>query len=536
MKRWQQITLAIVVLLLIVVVSLPAFLNVNAFRPHLEKQLTASLGRQVKLGKLSLSPLSGRLVANDLSVADDPAFSIVPFLTAIQLQIGIEMKSLIFSHQLRIRSFVLVNPQIHIVRGSHGVWNFSNLGSAAQSSPASTPLATDFAYITVGVFTIRDGQARVESSYEPGQKWIYNHLDLTVSGFSASRPFPFTASATIPGDCSVSATGSAGPLNQLDTATTPFDAQLTIKKFDPIIAGFLDPAVGLSLLADVDAHAKSDGSVLSSNGTVHIQRLQLHKGGTPVPNPVNLNYTLTHTLKDNTGEVREATLTTGKVALHVSGTDQLLPDGPKLNLKLAGQSMPIDELQSLLNAAGVRLPHGSVMKGGTMTVALSVVGPAKSPVVSGPVELENTHLVGFNLGERISGIAAMGGVKTGDTTSIEHLRMNLHATDALIKVEDLNAVIGAIGVLTGHGTITPPGVLDFQLHAQLTSAQGFGKVGAGLLSKLNFGSKPKEEKAEAKGVPLTVTGTPDEPVITADMKGILNGDKNAILGVFGKKK
>jgi AsmA protein len=536
MKRWQHIVLAILVLLLILALGLPAFLNVNALRPRLESQLTSSLGRQVKLGALRLSPLHGRLVAVDLSVADDPAFSATPFLTALELQIGIELKSLVFSHQLRIRNFVVVKPQIHIVRGPKGTWNFSNLARNSETTTAGTPLASEIPDITVGVFTVRDARAVVESSYQAGQKWTYDHLDLTVNGFRASEQFPFTASATLPGDCTMEAAGTAGPINTQDTATTPFDAQISLKQLDPIVAGFLDPAVGLSLRANIDAHAKSDGVVLSSKGSVHIERLTLHKGGIPTPSPVDLAYTLTHTLKDNTGEVREATLTTGKVILHVSGKDQLLPEGPRLNLKLAGQAMPIDELQSLLDSAGVRLPHGSVMKGGGMTIALSVVGPAKAPVISGPVELDNTRLVGFNLGERISGIAALSGVKTGDTTNIEKMRMNLHSIDALIKVEDLYAVIPAIGELTGHGTVTPPGILEFKLHAQIKSAQGFGKVGVGLLSKLNFGSKPKEEKAEAKGVPLTITGTAEEPVITADVKGILNGDKNAILGVFGKKK
>jgi hypothetical protein len=40
----------------------------------------------------------------------------------------------------------------------------------------------------------------------------------------------------------------------------------------------------------------------------------------------------------------------------------------------------------------------------------------------------------------------------------------------------------------------------------------------------------------SKGVPLLVTGTPDEPVITADVSGLLHGNKEAFLAHFAKKK
>jgi AsmA protein len=78
--------LAMAGLIVVVAASLPVFVNANTFRPTIEKQLSTTLGRQVKLGDLKLPPFSGSLVAKDVSVADDPNFSAAPFLTAKEVR------------------------------------------------------------------------------------------------------------------------------------------------------------------------------------------------------------------------------------------------------------------------------------------------------------------------------------------------------------------------------------------------------------------------------------------------------------------
>src|SRR5215471_16669472 len=87
---------SILALILIAVLSVPLFLNADSFRNNIESALTNSLGRKVTLGKLDISPLSGSLIANNATVADDPAFSAEPFLQASRVRIGVEMLPLIF--------------------------------------------------------------------------------------------------------------------------------------------------------------------------------------------------------------------------------------------------------------------------------------------------------------------------------------------------------------------------------------------------------------------------------------------------------
>src|ERR1035437_8244645 len=112
MKLWAKIFVGFLMILVAAIAAIPFLVDANTFRPTFEARLSAGLGRPVKLGNLRLSILSGSLVANNLSIADDPAFSATPLLSAREVRIGVDMKPLILHRQLHVRSFELEAPQI----------------------------------------------------------------------------------------------------------------------------------------------------------------------------------------------------------------------------------------------------------------------------------------------------------------------------------------------------------------------------------------------------------------------------------------
>lgn len=75
MSRFIRVGAIVVGILVGVMLVLPFFVDVNAFRPKLESELSTALERQVKVGNLSLSIFSGSVKADNISIADDPAFS-----------------------------------------------------------------------------------------------------------------------------------------------------------------------------------------------------------------------------------------------------------------------------------------------------------------------------------------------------------------------------------------------------------------------------------------------------------------------------
>ena len=118
----------------------------------------------------------------------------------------------------------------------------------------------------------------------------------------------------------------------------------------------------------------------------------------------------------------------------------------------------------------------------------------------------------------------------------EMLQTHLRITNGGVRAERIFAVIPALGEVTGEGTVSPASALDFHLTARVTTAQGLGKAGVGLLTKLNASGSSSKKSEAVKGVPILVTGTANELVITADVQGLLHRDKEAFLSHFKKKQ
>ena len=109
MKRALKIIGIILGVLILALIALPFGLNVNTFRPRLESELSSALGRKVTVGTMGLSLFAGSLSADDIAIADDPAFGSDPFVRAKSLKVGVELRPLIFSKVLNITDLTLTS-------------------------------------------------------------------------------------------------------------------------------------------------------------------------------------------------------------------------------------------------------------------------------------------------------------------------------------------------------------------------------------------------------------------------------------------
>ncbi len=254
-KTTRGILLAVVglvVLLVLVVLALPLFLNTSSFQQRIVRSASAALGRQVTVENLKLSVLSGGLLAHGVTIADDPAFSSQPFLQAQQVTVHVALWPLITRKDVQVSGFVLESPKVSLLRDAAGVWNYSSLGrSANQPAARSAETESTFPNLTVGEIKITDGQVTVSTQPGPGtgeaaESHVYEQVALDVTNFGFAKSFPFTASVHLPGEGTVTAKGTAGPMNQADAANTPFTLQLDAKHIDPLAAGFVDASSGIS--------------------------------------------------------------------------------------------------------------------------------------------------------------------------------------------------------------------------------------------------------------------------------------------------
>ena len=107
---------------------------------------------------------------------------------------------------------------------------------------------------------------------------------------------------------------------------------------------------------------------------------------------------VTHSLSDNTGQLLDAAFQTGTLSAHLNGTYTMKPGSIAVDLKLAGDKLTVDELQSLLPVVGVKPPN--VPQSGTLTTHITIVGPLQALVIGGAVEFANIRLPGFKPGSQ----------------------------------------------------------------------------------------------------------------------------------------
>ncbi len=413
MKSWMKVAIGIVVLFVVVVVVVPFFVNADAFRPKIESELTSALGRNVTIGHIGFSLLSGSLVAKEIAIADDAAYSKAPFLTAKELRIGVEVGALLFHHTLAITNFTVESPSIQVIRAKDGKWNFASLaGSSAQSTPAAQAGAVPA--LTVGELRIKDGTIAASTLAQPGPPFVFKDVNLTVKNFSFAGAFPVELALKMPGGEKITVAGTA----RLDGKT---------------------PAV--------DLHATT-------------------------PN------------------------------------------------------LPVDELEDLLPVAGVTLPSGSRLKGGTLNAKLAVTGPVDAMTITGPIELDNSVLEGFDLGGRIQGMNPISGGNGG--TEIKKLYAEVNNSLRGTRLNNIDAEVPRIGSATGEGTVSPSNDLDFHLSAKIAALSAVGSGVEKLLGK-GQGAQPATQTGGG-GIPVTVTGNASNPQIHAEVGKVF---ENAAKGLGG---
>ena len=349
-KQWVRIVLIVVAVVVLAAILVPLFVNADTFRPTVQERLSSALGRQITLGNLSFSLFSGSLMAKDIAIADDPAFSQAPFLQAKQLAIGVEVGPLLFHRQVRITRLTIDSPAIQLIQSQNGKWNFSSIGGAPSQSTPQQPTAIPD--LTVDELKIKNGSVNVSSVPATARPFVYSNLTLAVKQFSFLKSFPFELSAKLPAEGSLDLKGTAGPIPQKDTGATPFNATIALKHFDPVAAGVIDASKGISMVDDIDAQVASDGRTLSSTGKIKAAKLQLARTGSPAPQPVDIDYKISDKLDTRTGQVSDIAIHTGSVFAHVTGGFRFTPHGVVLDLHLAAPNLPVDQLEQLLPVVG----------------------------------------------------------------------------------------------------------------------------------------------------------------------------------------
>jgi len=521
-KRWLRVAGIVIAVFLVLLIALPIFINVNSFRPKIETEATNALGRQVKLGDLSLSILSGSVGIEDISIADDPAFSKSPFITAKSLKVGVALMPLIFSKQLNVTRIALNEPQITLLKAPNGVWNFSSLSTAGEKkTPEPEKSGASAAQnSSVAKLEIKDGKLIVGKANSAKKNQVYDKVNVEVTNFSYTSQFPLKLSASLPGGGNASLSGKAGPINPQDSSKTPLEVTLKVNNVDLAASGFIDAASGIGGLANLEGTLNSNGSQANAVGRVTCDKLKLSPKGSPAPKAVRIDYAANANLERQAGTITKGDVAIGKAMAHLTGGFQTLRETEVVNLRLNAPDMSVDELEAMLPALGIAIPSGSKLQGGTLSAELGIAGPADKLVITGPVRLTNTKLVGFDLGSKLGALAAFTGkAPSGPDTTIQNASLNARVAPEGTRADAINLTVPAFAVITGAGTISPAGALDFKMIANLHG----GMVGGVTKMAALGGNKDS-------GIPFSITGTTSNPSFVPDVAGVAGSVAKGAVG------
>ena len=224
----------------------------------------------------------------------------------------------------------------------------------------------------------------------------------------------------------------------------------------------------------------------------------------------------------------------GKSVARLTGGFQTQGETQVMNLKLNAPDMSVDELEAMLPAMGVVLPSGSKLKGGTLSADLTINGPLDKLVIAGPVRMANTKLAGFDMGAKLGALSAFGGkAASNPDTTIQNASLNAHIAPEMTRADAINVTIPSLGVVTGAGTISPAGALNFRMVADVQTNRSEARV------------ERTGRGGEREGVPFTIEGTTSDPKFVPDVGGLAgNAAKGAIQksvsqtagGLLGRKK
>ena len=575
MRRTLRVILVLVVVLVVLVLVAPFLIPVNQFRPTIEEKASTALGRKVDVGNLSLSLFTGSLAADNLAIADDPKFSKAPFLTAKSIKVGVELVPLILHKDLNITNIVIDAPEVTLLRNPGGEWNYSSFGASAaksqgkQATPAQqTPppqqaeKSSSGGEFSVDKLELRNGRIVIGSTNSQ-KRSTYDKVDLTASNVSLTSKFPVTLTANLPGGGNLKLDGTAGPLDQENTALTPVNAKLTVNGLNLASTGLLDPSAGLGGILDLNATIASQSGEAVVSGNAKLSKALLVAGGSPAAVPVVVDFNTKYDLRKNRGVLEPSTLKIGNAPAHLSGTYEVPADSDAVvvHIKVEGQNLPAKDLEAFLPALGIHMPSGASLQAGTLNANLELSGPTNKLVTSGNVGMFNAKLAGFDLGSKLAAVSKLVGVNTGKDLDIEKMTTDLRMAPTGLEAKNFQAVVPSLGTLVGNGTIDAKNDLDFKMAATLKNGVASAAAGAaggaatgaasdaigGLLGKVTGGAGSAVSTAaggflgnckNASGgsgptLPFQIKGTTKDPKFIPDVGGVAAGMLKSQLGCFG---
>jgi uncharacterized protein involved in outer membrane biogenesis len=206
-------------------------------------RVSKALGRGVQVGHIKARVGLGLAIeADDLKIADDPAFSHDPFLSASQASLDVKFLPLLHG-KVKVHRLELTKPIIRILRQANGKLNVDTLGEGAPADLSAARHRRGAGAVRGVVWVIArevsikglgidDGTVYYSDPALKGVPLQLNHLTVEMAGFHTGSAFDVNVESALFSDQpNLELSGKMGPMLRqgvLDIPNCPLDLKFKI--------------------------------------------------------------------------------------------------------------------------------------------------------------------------------------------------------------------------------------------------------------------------------------------------------------------
>jgi AsmA protein len=489
-------------LLVCVVLALPLIVDLNRYRGDIEAVLRKRLHRDVTLGTMRLSVVPPGLRVENALIAEDPDYKTGrPFAKLARIAVRPRILPLLRG-AFELDSLELDAPEIELVRSTEGRWNVTTMGGEESRSPGDgTTLVLNRLVISGGQIAVTDLQpasGAARPAAPDARRAVYRNIDVRLDGFSPKRAFDVTLGLT-PGEGSgrLTVRGKAGPLVRDALAATPFAGTAT---FDNVSAAgvlrFLDVAVLENSEATVSGSVsfRNEREVVSAEGGLQLKDARVH--GVTIGYPIAARFNVSHDIQEEQLTIKEGTLNLDKTPVSLTGSVNLKPETPVLDVRVSSPDASLAETARLLSAFGVAFGARTRVQG-RASLDVRAQGPARTPSLDGSLRLRDVSIEGDDI-----------------PSPVKTAAIDVTLTPAEIRSNEFTVTTAGTSV-GGRATIsaytTPKPVVDARVH---TNGADLGELldvarawGAGLDGVKGTGRATLDLRASGPFDALTYSGS-----------------------------
>jgi AsmA protein len=421
-----------------------ALLNLNSLikrnKDFLIGKAEQALARRISVGDVEATLLSGIGVRlTDFVMADDRDFSSGDFVRARDLQVNLKLWPLL-KKEIQVKSVVLHDPTIQIIRDAGGNFNFATIGkrdkekkpSAEKDQKERAPgTERDRSAFLVALLNISGGDVHYVDKHD-GSDLRVRQIDLKVEDFDFDEPVSVKLAAALFADKqNVKLASKVGPLGSSgDFSRVPLDGELEVDSLDlgqlnkalPRLRKSLPKNLGLDGVFGVK-NLKFTGTLkdMGLSGQVEGTGGALRYGeGFHKPAGIPLMLAMDARYAGDRLTVRKGRLTLHNLNLAAAG-DIRFGDATAVNLSVDSEPAQLDGWEKLLPAlARYRMS-------GTMAVKATVRGRAGDgtvPQIQGLLTVKNASVNPPDLPKPIEKLDTRVNF-TGQRADVQEMSLNL---------------------------------------------------------------------------------------------------------------